>query len=176
MSKVLVAYASKHGATEEIAEAIADELRGAGHTVDCVPAGSVGELGSYDAAVLGSAVYMARWRPAARRLLGRAARELAGRPLWLFSSGPCGQAEPSYASPPGVERRARRLGAREHVVFGGRVPLEPSNFVERSIARKSAPEHRDLRDWAVISDWAAAVAAELPPSGDRVAAGEGAEP
>jgi hypothetical protein len=33
------------------------------------------------------------------------------------------------------------------VVFGGRVPLEPANFIERSIAEKSALEHGDLRDW-----------------------------
>src|SRR5918994_3605544 len=104
MSRVLVAYASKHGATEEIAEAIAGELRGAGHSVDCVAAEGVTDLGSYDAAVIGSAVHMARWRPEARRLLRRAAKELTGRPLWLFSSGPCGQAEPSWASPPGIEK------------------------------------------------------------------------
>ena len=152
MSNVLVAYASKHGATEEIAEAIADELRRAGHSVDCVSADRVTGLASYDAAVIGSAVYMAR-----------------GRPLWLFSSGPCGQAEPSWASPPGIEKRARRLGAREHVVFGGRVPLEPANFVERSIAKKSAPEHRDLRDWDRIRAWAASMAPELSGSGDPVA-------
>jgi len=79
MSNVLVAYASKHGATEEIAEAIADELRRAGHSVDCVSAERVTGLASYDAAVIGSAVYMARWRPEARRLLKRAAKELTGR-------------------------------------------------------------------------------------------------
>jgi menaquinone-dependent protoporphyrinogen oxidase len=169
MSNVLVAYGSKHGATEEIAEAIADELRSAGHSVDCVSAERVTGLGSYDAAVIGSAVYMARWRPGARRLLKRAATELTGRPLWLFSSGPCGQAEPSWASPPGIEKRAKRLGAAEHAVFGGRVPLEPANFIERSIAKKSAPEHRDLRDWDRIRGWAAAMASELPGSGDPVA-------
>ena len=169
MSNVLVAYASKHGATEEIAEAIADELRRAGHSVDCVSAERVTGLASYDAAVIGSALYKARSRPEARRLLKRAAKELTGHPLWLFSSGPCGQAEPSYASPPGIEKRARRLGAREHVVFGGRVPLEPANFVERSIAKKSAPEHRDLRDWDRIRAWAASMAPELSGSGDPVA-------
>jgi menaquinone-dependent protoporphyrinogen oxidase len=169
MSRVLVAYGSKHGATQEIGEAIADELRSAGHSVDCVAAGRVTELGSYDAAVIGSGVYMGRWLPDARRLLKRAAKEFTGRPLWLFSSGPAGQAKPSWASPPGIEKRARRLGAREHVVFGGRVPLEPGNFIERSIAKKSAPEHRDLRDWDRIRGWAAAAATELSGSGDPVA-------
>jgi menaquinone-dependent protoporphyrinogen oxidase len=170
MSRVLVAFGSKHGATEEIAQAIADELRRAGHRVDCARAEEVGQVGCYDAAVIGSAVYMARWRPAARRLLGRAAKELAGRPLWLFSSGPCGQAEPSWAAPPGIERRAARIGARGHVVFGGRVPLDPSNFVERGIARKSAPEHRDLRDWDKIRGWAAGIAPELSAATESVIA------
>jgi menaquinone-dependent protoporphyrinogen oxidase len=170
MSNVLVAYGSKHGATEEIARAIADELGKAGHSVDCLSAESVTGLGSYDAAVIGSAVYMARWRPAARRLLKRAAKELSGRPVWLFSSGPCGQAEPSWAAPPGIERAAKRLGARDHVVFGGRVPLEPANFVERGIARRSAPEHHDLRDWDTIRGWAANVAANLPTARERVTA------
>ena len=69
MSRVLVAYASKHGATAEIAEAIADQLRQDGYTVDCVPADQAAEVDSYDAAVIGSAVYMRRWRPEARHLL-----------------------------------------------------------------------------------------------------------
>ena len=161
MSRVLVAFASKHGATAEIAEAVADQLRREGHEVECIPADQDPGPDSYDAAVIGSAVYMGRWRPEARRLIKRRARELSQRPLWLFSSGPCGQAEPSYASPPGMERRAERLGAREHVVFGGRVPENPTNFIERSMLQKAAPEHRDLRDWERIGGWAARIAQAL---------------
>jgi menaquinone-dependent protoporphyrinogen oxidase len=161
MSRILVAYGSKHGATEEIAEAVAGELRSGGHTVDCVAAENAEGIASYDAAVVGSAVYMGRWRPDARRLLRRSAGPLSEHPLWLFSSGPCGQADPSFAAPPGLERRAKRLGAREHVVFGGRIPSEPGNFIERSMASKSAPEHRDLRDWDAIRSWAAAIARSI---------------
>ena len=161
MSRVLVAYASKHGATAEIAEAVADQLRKTAHTVDCVPAADVAKLDAYDAVVAGSAVYMGRWRPDARRLIKRRARELSEQPLWLFSSGPCGQADPSYGAPPGLERRAKRLGAREHVVFGGRVPDEPSNFIERSMLQKAVPEQRDLRDWETIRGWAAEIAQAL---------------
>jgi menaquinone-dependent protoporphyrinogen oxidase len=39
MSRVIVAYATKHGATAEIAEAVADQLRQEGHAVDCAPSG-----------------------------------------------------------------------------------------------------------------------------------------
>ena len=51
MSHILVAYASKHGATAEIAEAIADELGRKGNAVDCLPAGDVKTLDGYDAAI-----------------------------------------------------------------------------------------------------------------------------
>ena len=171
MTRILVAYGSKHGATAEIAEAVADELRNAGNTVDCVPAVNVRELAGYGAAVVGSAVYMARWRPGARRLIKRCARELSERPLWLFSSGPCGQAEPSYAAPPGMERRAKRLGARGHVVFGGRLPEEPSNLIERSMLDKTPPEYRDLRDWRAIRAWGAQIAGELAPAPEPAVGG-----
>jgi menaquinone-dependent protoporphyrinogen oxidase len=166
MSKVLVAYASKHGATEEIAEAIADELRAAGHAADCVPTEDAKAVDSYDAVLIGSAVYMGRWRGAARQLLSRQSTELGERPLWLFSSGPCGQPDPSWAAPPGIERHAKRLGARGHVVFGGRIPSEPSTFIERGIAQKSPEEYRDLRDWDTIRGWAREIAAELSPANE----------
>jgi len=83
-----VAYASKHGSTAEIAEAIGDELRAAGRTVDVRDAGEVTDLAGYDAVVLGSATYMRRWRREARRFLRHHASALADCPFWVFSSGP----------------------------------------------------------------------------------------
>ena len=69
MTRVLVTYASKHGATAEIAEAIAQELGSQDLQTDCRPAGDVKSLDDYGAVVLGSAVYMKRWQPDARKLL-----------------------------------------------------------------------------------------------------------
>ena len=101
--RVLVAYASKHGATAEIAEAIAAELRERGLTTDCRRVDDVKELAGYAAVVLGSAVYMKRWRHEARALLHRHARELAELPFWIFSSGPFGEhPDPTWAEPPTV--------------------------------------------------------------------------
>ena len=114
---------------------------------------------------------MGRWRREARHLLRHVSKQLGERPLWLFSSGPCGQRDPSWSAPPGIEGRARHVGARGHVVFGGRLPLEPSNFVERAMTQKCPPEYSDLRDWDVIRGWAAGVASELqpvPPAGAGV--------
>lgn len=162
MSHVLVTYGTKHGATAEIAEAIAGVLREQGHETDCLVAGEVGSVDDYDAVVLGSAVYMKRWRSDARRLLKRQSKALAARPLWIFSSGPCGdKPDPSWSEPRSMVARATRLGAREHVVFGGRLPLEPRNFMERAMVESCPPENRDLRDWDEIRGWAAGIARTL---------------
>lgn len=64
--RVLVAFASKHGATGEIAEAIAAALRERGIEADVESVDAVIELDAYDAIVLGSAVYMGHWLDAAQ--------------------------------------------------------------------------------------------------------------
>jgi menaquinone-dependent protoporphyrinogen oxidase len=162
MSQMLVAYATKNGATAEIAEAIADQLRQDGHAVDCTPAGEVDSVEPYNAIVVGSAVYMKRWRPEARHFLKHNAEALARRPLWVFSSGPCGEKpDPSWSEPPKIIKLAERLGVRDHTVFGGRLPLEPGNFMERAMVRNCPPENRDLRDWDMIRTWAARIGRDL---------------
>jgi menaquinone-dependent protoporphyrinogen oxidase len=161
--KVLVVYASKHGATREIAEAIAHELRDAGCTVDCREAHDAARPDGYDAVVLGSATYVKRWRREARRFLHHHRDSLAQRPLWLFSSGPVGgqEPDPAWIEPHAVLQAAEELGARGHVVFGGRVPADPHNFVERAMARDTPPEVADRRDWNEIRDWAQGIAQAL---------------
>jgi menaquinone-dependent protoporphyrinogen oxidase len=171
--RALVAYGTKHGSTREIAEAIAGELRMAGMTVDCLEASTVKAVSVYELVVLGSAVYMKRWRADAKRLLKRHQRELAGMPFWIFSSGPVGEkpAPPKWSEPAAVIKLAEQLGVREHVVFGGRVPQDPGNFVERAMLRNTPAEYQDLRDWNEIRGWAARIAASVMLSssdgGDR---------
>lgn len=120
MTTVLVAYATRRGSTKEIAEWVGDALREAGHTVDVRPAGDVRDIVGYDAVVLGSALYMQRWCRDARWFARRHRRALAGRPVWLFSSGPLDHTADGGGLPPvrGVRRLAERFGA-EAVTFGG---------------------------------------------------------
>ncbi|HZE03746.1 MAG TPA: flavodoxin domain-containing protein [Solirubrobacteraceae bacterium] len=167
MQRVLVAYASKNGSTAEIAEAIARELGGRGLEADCREAGTVRDLAPYGAVVLGSAVYAKRWRRPARRFLHRHGEALAGLPWWVFSSGPVGEPKPDEAKaaewlePPKIMAEAERLGVREHVVFGGRIPAEPRNFIERAMVKNTPPEFADRRDWDEIAAWAAAIGRQL---------------
>ena len=164
--RVLVAYASEHGSTKEIAERVGDVLARAGLDTYVSEASSVRHLDSYDAVVVGSAVYMGRWRGSAKRLVKRHERELAERDVWLFSSGPVGEAPAAddekaqkYTNPRFALEEAEKLGAHEHVVFGGRVP--DSGFVAKSMRKGIAPELQDLRDWDAIGRWAEGIAAAL---------------
>jgi menaquinone-dependent protoporphyrinogen oxidase len=90
--RIVVACATRHGSTAEIAAEIADVLRRnvSGAAVDLRDAAKAGEMAAYDAAVIGSAVYMGRWLPAARDLVQGHREVLSAMPVWLFSSGPLG--------------------------------------------------------------------------------------
>lgn len=173
--RVLVAYASKNGSTAEIAEKIAGELRIDGLEADCVEAGKVRELKPYDAVVLGSAVYAKRWRSSARRFLPRHAKTLPTLPWWVFSSGPVGEPKPGddraggWLEPAKTMAKVERLGARAHVVFGGRVAAKPHNFIERSMAKNTPAQYADRRDWDQITSWADDIASQLKPGDDGVA-------
>ena len=46
-------------------------------------------------------------------------------------------------------------------MFGGRLPVEPSGFIEKAMARDTPPEFRDLRNWRQIRAWASGIAAAL---------------
>jgi len=59
-NQVLVAYATKHGATAEIADKIGQVLRQAGLRTDVLPTDHVSDLVAYKAVVLGSAVYIGK--------------------------------------------------------------------------------------------------------------------
>jgi menaquinone-dependent protoporphyrinogen oxidase len=161
---VAVAYASRHGSTGEIAERIAAVLGDRGLDAEAVPAGEVADLSRYAAVVLGSAVYMGRWRPEAWDFVHHHRDRLAAMPLWLFRSGPVGEAAQNpdeVALPLRVARAAHRLHARGHVTFRGRVPPESAGFMARAVAKKIPLEQQDARDWDAIEAWAGEIAAEL---------------
>ncbi|HEU5254062.1 MAG TPA: flavodoxin domain-containing protein [Solirubrobacterales bacterium] len=163
---VLVAYASKRGSTAEIAETVAATLRREGLGVCLEPCSEVRRLDDYDAVVLGSAVYMKRWRGDARHFLKKHRKALRQMPFWVFSSGPVGDPagdNPDWMEPPKLAEKVEDLGGRGHVVFGGCVPAEPRGMMEKAMVDGVPKEFRDRRDWGEIRTWAKQVASELVP-------------
>ena len=62
---VLVAYASRHNSTAQVAEAIAASLNRAGVTASVLPIIEVDDLDRYGAVVLGSPIRVGQWLPEA---------------------------------------------------------------------------------------------------------------
>ncbi|WP_370938505.1 flavodoxin domain-containing protein [Amycolatopsis sp. cg13] len=155
MINVLVAHAGKHGGTREIAEVVGEELRAAEFAVDVRGAGEVDSVARYAAVVVGSALYYARWRPEAVRLLERNTEALRARPVWLFHSGPCGPGAnlARVSLPARVTLLAAAIDAGRTETFGGRLdPALADGVLEKLMARGNRAG--DFRDWDRIRAWA----------------------
>ena len=101
--KVLVAFASRHGATKGIAERIATTLEHDGFDVTLRSVDTVGPIDAFDAVVIGSAAYLGGWLSEATTFVRRNRKGLASRPLWLFSSGPTSTGDGGSQGPRPVE-------------------------------------------------------------------------
>lgn len=161
--RVLVAAASRHNGTREIAEAIAAGLAERGVLAEVRDVDDVADLSDYGAVVLGSAIYMNRWLAEARRFVQIHVSELCMTPVWLFSSGPLGPAD--HLIPPSVPADVpvllRLTRARGHRRFGGRLEMRVLRFDERALVRTIHAPEEDRRDWAAIDRFAGEIAEDL---------------
>ena len=164
--QVLVAYASKYGATKEIAEKIGEALRQAGLRADVLPANQVKDLTPYKAVVLGSAVYIGQWRKEASTFLKANEKALAERPVWLFSSGPTGEGDPlvltqNWRFPKGLQPVADRIRPRDIALFHGAANVNKMNAIEKWMLKNVKASVGDFRDWNAIAAWAGTIADTL---------------
>jgi menaquinone-dependent protoporphyrinogen oxidase len=162
-NQVLVGYATKHGATAEIAEKIGQVLRQAGLRTDVLPADRVIDLTPYTAVVLGSAVYIGQLRKEAVKFLQANETVLADRPVWLFSSGPLGEGDPleltqGWRLPEKLQPSVDRIAPRDIAVFHGAVDVGKLNFIEKWMLKNTKSPVGDFRNWDAITSWATAIA------------------
>ena len=85
---ILIAYGSKHGSTQEVAHAVAEELQEHGLDVETLPAREVDDLRPYAAVVVGGSIYMGRWHADALDLLKRHKYALEPLPRRRLRHGP----------------------------------------------------------------------------------------
>lgn len=163
---VLIAVASAHGSTTEIARAIRDTLVDHGITADLIPASRVTSLEDYDAVILGSAVYTGHWLRPAQDFAVRFRHELATRPVWLFSSGPVGDPAGKMTKamdidPPEVTELREVVHLRGHRMFAGKLDPKQLHGFQRAAMLVLGRLRGDFRDWPQIRDWAEQIAADL---------------
>ena len=156
--RILVVVASRHGATWEIGEVVADALASRGHLVDQLAPEDVHSVDGYDAVVLGSAVYLAHWMASAREFADRFAGQLDRVPVWMFSSGLATQPAASANSPHELMALRDQIGARGHRSFRGRLDRSVLTFAERAAIAGARAREGDHRDLAAVRAWALAVA------------------
>jgi menaquinone-dependent protoporphyrinogen oxidase len=167
---VLVAYATRYGSMQEVAEAVAATLREHGLAVDLQPARNVRSLEEYSAVVLGAPLYMARWHKDALRFLSRHRKALAGAlPLAVFAGGPFmtedekdwqavrAQLDQELAKFPWLTPAAIEI-------VGGKFDPAKLGFPWSLLPALRKMPASDLRDWPTIRAWASSLAATLQPA------------
>lgn len=164
---VLVAYATAHGSTKQVAARIGERLREGGLDADVRAADDVDDLSAYDAMVLGSAIHNGRWLTSASALLEQIGEHPA-RPLRLFSVCTVGETT-SFLGPRSsrLARRHRELppdvarSGGPHRYFAGVIEKWHWNRLGGLFFLVTGGRYGDHRDWADIERWADAIAADL---------------
>ena len=151
-TRVLVAHASRHGATRAVAEALAERLAQDAIRAEAAPAATVTGLEGVDAVVLGSALYSGCLHRDARRFLARHRATLAGLPLAVLALGPRTLDEAHIASSraqlDAALVRFSELAPVSVAVVDGVVDPSTLHF---PFSRLPAS---DARDWEAIGRWA----------------------
>jgi len=167
--RVLVAYATKHGHTAEIAERIGQVLKQAGLQTDVLPVDKVKDLKQYKAVIAGSSIYMAMWRKEFLRFLAAHEKILISMPLWIFSSGPIGEGNPVELSQgwrfPEVQRPLiDAVKPRDITVFQGAIDPNKMGILEKWVLKRVQAPTGDFRDWDLITKWTEEIVSVLKPS------------
>jgi menaquinone-dependent protoporphyrinogen oxidase len=160
-SSVLLAYATRFGSTQDVAESVAASLREAGLEVDLQLMRQVESLDQYEAVVLGAAIYNTKWHADAHQFLSQHQAALSQRPVVIFTLGPLSTSDAAM-------RNSRRQLDKELAkyrwlkpvaveVFAGKYdPRSPGlGFFER---RVPASDHRN---WDAIRAWANTLPAQI---------------
>jgi len=162
--KILIAYASRSGATKEIAEAIAGAVREEGFEADVRPAGTVAEISLYAGVVIGAPLYAGHLLKDMPKFIERHAKALKAKPVVAFVSG-------SSLGEPGPEdlKNANKAleGVKSHVTlrdvayFGGRFDPGSIPVVGFFVRLGGRDRVKDNRNWDRIRAWGRGIPAAL---------------
>jgi menaquinone-dependent protoporphyrinogen oxidase len=157
-ASVLVAYATRSGSTQEVAEAVAATLRERGLAVDIQPMRDVRTLDQHRAIVLGAPLYMFHWHRDALHFLERHQAALTQRPVAVFALGPFHAEEKEFqGAREQLDKELAKfpwLTPQAITIFGGKFDPQKLTFPYNLMpALKNMPAS-DVRDWTAIRAWA----------------------
>lgn len=163
--RILIAYATRTGSTQGVAEAIARVFCDVGDRVDVLDAEDITHVGEYDGVIIGSAIRIRRWLSEARELITENEDVLARMPVAYFAvgltlvhkragGGEVAEAE-SYAHLP--EKSAPSIHPVSTASFAGALYPDRLSLGERAITAAFGVPAGDYRDFDAIRAWATEV-------------------
>ncbi len=159
--RVLVAYASQHGATAGVADAIGKTLAEGGAAVDVRPMKEVKDLTPYQAVVAGSAIHGGKWLPEAMEFVQAHQGDLSRMPTGIFlvcmtlasTTSPYRDRVADWLQP--VRALVKPVAEG---LFAGTLLYKNYGLVEglgmRIFGATIRVAEGDYRDWAAIRAWA----------------------
>jgi len=163
----LVAYATRYGSTQEVAEAVAATLRERGLAVDIQPMRNVQALDQYRAIVLGAPLYMFHWHRDALHFLARHREALMQRPVAIFALGPFYTEEKEFqGAREQLDKELAKfpwLTPRAITIFGGKFDPQQLTFPYNLIPALGNMPTSDVRDWTAFRAWANELTVEFQP-------------
>lgn len=142
MSKILIAYAGKHGCTEECARTLAGKLTAGADLCNLKEKQKV-DLDAYDKIILGGSIYAGRIQKEVKDLCAKNENLLKGKKLGLYicgmSEGDTAKKQLEASFPQGLLDSAL---AKES--FGGKLEISKMNFMEKKIIKMIAKTEADM--------------------------------
>jgi menaquinone-dependent protoporphyrinogen oxidase len=158
--RVLVAYASKYGSTGGVADAIGKELCSREVAADVLLVKNVRNISSYQAVVIGSAIYMGKWMSEAVDFIKENRDVLRQVPVAYFLV--C-----MNLAQPTEKKRAEVLSYTDPILkavpeikpvgigaFAGALDYNNLSWIYKKILKSKETPEGDFRDWSAIRAWA----------------------
>lgn len=159
--RVLVAYATRYGSTEEVARVVAQRLAARGVAVETKPAREVPALDPFDGVVIAAPYYIGSLLKDARGFLDRHREALEHKPIAVLALGPI-SAEDDIAEArqqlDGTLAKQEWLKPVAAEMFVGKYDPATLRGLDRLVkALPASPLHgkpaADDRDWDAIAGW-----------------------
>jgi len=166
--KILVTYASRAGATSEVAELIGQVLGDTGASVDVRQAKDITGLSQYTSVVVGSAIYMGGWMSDATKFVEKHRETLSQMPVATFTVcmlmvDNLEEHQTLIATQFTESEQNPHLQPVSNGIFAGQINYSKLPFFQRTIAKIMKAEEEDRRDWYAIRNWVGDLATQLVP-------------